>query len=61
MTRYKTRTGRTLADADIHALAEEAEAGVYDVDALKKRRRLPSAANSELRAAHHTGPGAAER
>lgn len=32
---YRTRTGRVLRDADIQALADEAEAG-YDVSRLKK-------------------------
>ncbi len=35
---YKTRTGKVLTDADIEALADEAEGG-YDVEALKARRR----------------------
>ncbi len=35
---YKTNTGKVLTDADIEALADEAERG-YDVDALKSRRR----------------------
>jgi len=35
---YKTKTGRELTDADIEALADEAERG-YDVDVLKSRRR----------------------
>ena len=55
MTTYKTRTGRTLTDADIHALAEEAESGVYDVDELRKRRRLRSSANSHP-SARSSGP-----
>jgi hypothetical protein len=40
-----TRTGRVLSDADIQAIADEAERG-YDVDALLAKRRggvvLPS-------------------
>lgn len=36
--RYATKTGRDLSDADIDALANEAEHG-YDVDELKQRRR----------------------
>jgi hypothetical protein len=35
---YKTRTGKVLTDAEIEALAHEAERG-YDVEALKARRR----------------------
>jgi len=35
---YKTKTGRTLTDDDIQAMADEAERG-YDVAALKARRR----------------------
>lgn len=35
---YTTKTGRTLTDADIEAMADEAERG-YDVDELKGRRR----------------------
>lgn len=36
--RYRTTTGRTLTDAEVEALADEAEQG-YDVEALKARRR----------------------
>lgn len=39
MTTYKTKTGRTLRDADIVALAEEVETTDYDVEELKSRRR----------------------
>lgn len=35
---YRTRTGKILTDADIEAIADEAERG-YDFEALKKRRR----------------------
>jgi len=35
---YKTKSGKVLTDADIEAMADEAERG-YDVDALKARRR----------------------
>ena len=35
---YKTRTGKVLTDADIEAMADEAERG-YDVEMLLKRRR----------------------
>lgn len=35
---YTTKTGRELTDADIEALADEAERE-YDVDDLKSRRR----------------------
>ncbi len=39
MTTHKTKTGRTLTDADIDALAEEVETTDYDVEELKTRRR----------------------
>lgn len=39
MTTHKTKTGRTLTDADIDALAEEVETADYDVAELKTRRR----------------------
>lgn len=35
---FKTKTGKVLTDADIEALADEAERG-YDVEVLKTRRR----------------------
>ena len=35
---YRTKTGKVLTDADIEALADEAERG-YDVAVLKARRR----------------------
>ena len=35
---YKTKTGKVLTDADIEAMADEAERG-YDVEALMRRRR----------------------
>jgi hypothetical protein len=35
---YKTRTGRVLTDADVDAMAEDAERG-YDPAVLKTRRR----------------------
>jgi uncharacterized protein (DUF4415 family) len=35
---YKTKTGKTLTDADIEAMAGEAERG-YEVEELKTRRR----------------------
>jgi len=35
---YKTKTGKVLTDADIEAMADEAERG-YDVEVLKTRRR----------------------
>ncbi len=35
---YTTKTGRVLSDADIEALADEAERG-YEVENLKRRRR----------------------
>ncbi len=39
MTTHKTKTGRTLTDADLDALADEVETADHDVDALKARRR----------------------
>ena len=39
MTTHKTKTGRTLTDADIGALADEVETTDYDVEELKTRRR----------------------
>ncbi len=39
MTTHMTKTGRTLTDADIDALAEEVETTAYDVEELKTRRR----------------------
>ena len=39
MTTHKTKTGRTLTNSDIDALADEVEATDYDVDELKTRRR----------------------
>lgn len=39
MTTHRTRTGRVLTDADLDAIAEEAEATDYDVAELKTRRR----------------------
>lgn len=35
---YRTASGKVLTDADVEALADEAERG-YDVEALKTRRR----------------------
>jgi hypothetical protein len=35
---YRTKTGKVLTDADIEALADEAERG-YDVEGVKTRRR----------------------
>ncbi|MFN3215866.1 MAG: ribbon-helix-helix protein, CopG family [Acidimicrobiales bacterium] len=39
MTTHKTKTGRTLTDADIDALAQEVETTDYDVQELETRRR----------------------
>jgi hypothetical protein len=39
MTTHKSKTGRTLTEADIDALADEVETTDYDVEALKTRRR----------------------
>lgn len=36
---HRTRTGRTLTDDDIDAIAREVEEAEYDVEALKTRRR----------------------
>lgn len=36
---HKTRTGRTLTDKDVDAIAREVEETDYDVEALKTRRR----------------------
>lgn len=36
---YTTKSGKTLTDADIEQLAEEAATTDYDVEALKSRRR----------------------
>lgn len=36
---HRTRTGRTLSDDDIDAIAREVEETDYDVEALKTRRR----------------------
>jgi len=35
----RTRSGRTLDDRELDALAEEVETTDYDIDALKQRRR----------------------
>ncbi|MBL8774976.1 MAG: ribbon-helix-helix protein, CopG family [Acidimicrobiales bacterium] len=39
--RYRTKSGRTLTDADIEALADEVEAANYDVEQVKPRRGRP--------------------
>ena len=39
MTTHETKTGRTLTDADIDALAQEVETTDYDVQELETRRR----------------------
>ncbi|MDH3680725.1 MAG: ribbon-helix-helix domain-containing protein [Acidimicrobiia bacterium] len=39
MTTRKTKTGRTLTDAELDAIAGEVESTDYDVEALKARRR----------------------
>ena len=36
---YTTKSGKTLTDADIEQLADEAAATDYDIEALKRRRR----------------------
>ena len=38
-TTHRTRSGRTLTDEDLEALATEVAEKDYDVDALKTRRR----------------------
>ena len=61
MNSYKTRTGRTLTDADIHALAEEIKASDYDVDILKKRSRRSSAMSWTPEAVYSTESAVAEQ
>lgn len=36
---HRTRSGRTLTDQDIDAIAREVEEADYDIEALKTRRR----------------------
>ena len=36
---HRTRSGRTLGDAEIEALATEVENAEYDIETLEKRRR----------------------
>ena len=36
---YRTKTGKTLTDADLDAIADEVATTDYDIDALKHRRR----------------------
>ncbi len=36
---YRTKTGKTLTDADLDAIADEVATADYDIDALKRRRR----------------------
>jgi predicted transcriptional regulator len=36
---YRTKTGKTLTDADLDAIADEVATTDYDIDALKRRRR----------------------
>jgi hypothetical protein len=36
---YRTKTGKTLTDADLDAIADEVATTGYDIDALKRRRR----------------------
>lgn len=47
---YRTKTGRVLTDADIEALAAEAERG-YDVSHLHPRKGLPGSRTSAFFAA----------
>ena len=39
MTTRVSKTGRTLTDTDLDAIAEEVESTDFDVEALKTRRR----------------------
>lgn len=39
MTTHRTRTGRTLSDDDLDAIAVEVEVADYDVQELKAQRR----------------------
>ena len=39
MTKYKTKTGRVLTDAEIDAIADEVETTDYDIEVLKSRKR----------------------
>lgn len=39
MATRRTKSGRTLTDSDLDALADEVEVGEYDLGELKKRRR----------------------
>ncbi|MCP3856046.1 MAG: CopG family transcriptional regulator [Actinomycetia bacterium] len=39
MTTHKTKTGRTLTDGDLDAIADDVESDSYDVEVLKARRR----------------------
>ncbi|MEX2586985.1 MAG: ribbon-helix-helix domain-containing protein [Actinomycetota bacterium] len=39
MTTRKSKTGRTLADEDLDAIAAEVETAEYDIHELKTRRR----------------------
>jgi uncharacterized protein (DUF4415 family) len=36
---YTTKSGKTLTDADVEQLADEATSSDYDIEALKRRRR----------------------
>ena len=36
---HRTKTGKTLTDADLDAIADEVATTDYDIDALKHRRR----------------------
>lgn len=36
---HRTRSGRTLTDQDVDAIAREVEEADYDIEALKTRRR----------------------
>ena len=39
MTTHRTKTGRTLTDGDLDAIADEVESDSYDVEELRARRR----------------------
>jgi hypothetical protein len=55
-TAYRTKTGRLLTEADIEAMADEAERG-YDIEVLKTRPRghdpSPIRVSSPRRSPYH--------
>ncbi len=44
---HTTKSGKTLTDADIEQLADEATTTDYDIEALKRRRRLSASRRTE--------------